>query len=169
MHEIAGRSYARLTSWLPERESGDREIYVADYTLPPNVGSVSGSSRRALCIGPGDWVLITHDARDLASDGRLRSEATEHGLAMTDLSDALVGFGLHDIDARTALASGCGLDFHPRAFSPGHCARTRLAQIPVVVECVDVTDRLELLVSRSYASYLADWLADASLFAAPEP
>lgn len=161
MLEIVGRSYARITSWHPDRGTHDRGIALANFMLPPVVGSVSGTSRRALCIGPGDWLLMARDWRALEADGQLHSEAAEQGFALADLSDALACFGVRGGAARDVLATGCGLDLHPRALPPGRCARTRLAQIPVVIECLDVEDELELLVTRSYARYLADWLADA--------
>ncbi|MEJ0040279.1 MAG: sarcosine oxidase subunit gamma family protein [Gammaproteobacteria bacterium] len=161
MLEIVGRSYARITSWHPDRVTVDRGVCLANFMLPAAVGSVSGTSRRALCIGPGDWLLMARDWRELEADGRLHSEASEQGFALADLSDALACFGVRGRAARDVLATGCGLDLHPQSLPPGRCARTRLAQIPVVIECVDVEDELELLVARSYARYLADWLADA--------
>jgi sarcosine oxidase subunit gamma len=61
------------------------------------------------------------------------------------------------------LSKSCGLDFHPRRFALGHCARTRFAQIPVLIDCVDALPRFELYVQKSYSHYLEDWLIDAAL------
>jgi sarcosine oxidase subunit gamma len=65
-------------------------------------------------------------------------------------------------DARELLSKGCGLDLHPRFFAPDQCARTRFAQIPVVIDCLNGPSRFELYVARSHLSYLHSWLVDAA-------
>jgi sarcosine oxidase gamma subunit len=46
-------------------------------------------------------------------------------------------------------------------FPAGRCTRTRLAQLAVVVDCIDPAPRFELYFGRSYLKYLHAWLVDA--------
>jgi sarcosine oxidase subunit gamma len=61
------------------------------------------------------------------------------------------------------LSKGCGLDLHPRSFPAGRCARTRFAQIPVVLDCPDEDSRFDMYAGRSYRQYLHEWLLDAAV------
>ena len=63
--------------------------------------------------------------------------------------------------AREVIAKGCPLDLHPRAFGPGNCAQSRLARTLVTLAQVDDAPTFELIVRRSFADYLWQWLVDA--------
>jgi len=89
-------------------------------------------------------------------------ELTAQNLALVDLTDGLVVFEVSGSAARDVLSKSCGLNFHPRRFCTGHCARSRFAQIPVVIDCTQDSGVFELYAPRSYAQYLKDWLDDAS-------
>jgi len=58
-------------------------------------------------------------------------------------------------------AKGCPLDLHPRVFEPGCCAQSRLARTLVTIVQIDASPRYELIVRRSFADYLWQWLHDA--------
>ena len=92
----------------------------------------------------------------------LEADLSGRGVALVDVTDALVSFEIHGPATRDVLSKGCGLDFHPRSFLPGQCARTRFAQIPVLIECIDESSRFELSVAQSYSAYLHSWLKDAA-------
>lgn len=93
----------------------------------------------------------------------LAPQLAAQSLVLVDLTDGLVVLELSGTAARQVLATSCGLDLDGRAFAAGHCARTRLAQIPVVIDCVQDSGVFELYAPRSYGSYLEDWLLDASV------
>ena len=116
---------------------------------------------RALCLGPGHWLLVS----DVLDGGeirqRLQVECREQGLALTELTDALAVIEVEGADARNLLSKGCGLDLHPTAFCRGQSARTRFAGLAVTVDCIE-TSRFELYVARSYVDYLCAWLIDAA-------
>jgi heterotetrameric sarcosine oxidase gamma subunit len=63
--------------------------------------------------------------------------------------------------AAPLLARGCGLDFSPGTFGNAACARTRLAQLPVVLRRI-TSERFECLVDRSAAQWLYAWMEDAA-------
>ena len=67
----------------------------------------------------------------------------------------------HGARAAGVLARGCAIDFALNAFGPNACARTRLAQLPVVVRRV-TAERFECVVDRSAAQYVFDWMQDAA-------
>jgi sarcosine oxidase subunit gamma len=135
---------------------------------------------RVLCVAPGEWLFISYEqdaarireafAADLldekpaahaSSAGRLERAAAGRGAVLVDITDGVAAFEAQGPAVRDLLAQGCGLDFHPRSFPPGLCARTRFAQIAVLIDCLDEL-RFVLYVSRSYAHYLQSWLTDAA-------
>ena len=66
--------------------------------------------------------------------------------------------------ARAVLAKGCSIDVHPRSFGPGAGAQTTLGLAGVVLLSLGSTgDEFAVLVRTSFATYLTDWLTDASL------
>jgi sarcosine oxidase subunit gamma len=68
-----------------------------------------------------------------------------------DYSDRLAVIEVRGTAARALLSKGCGLDLSDRAFPARYCARTRFAQLAVILECLD-DSRFELTVARSYSS-----------------
>ena len=61
--------------------------------------------------------------------------------------------------ARDVLAKGCRLDLHPRAFRPGMCAQTAIAQIGVLLHQVDERPTYDLYVAATYALDFFEWLS----------
>src|SRR5262249_10884522 len=80
----------------------------------------------------------------------------------TDVSSALARFRVGGPDARAILAQGTGLDLHPDRFGPERCARTRFAEIPLLIRCVDQGTSFECIVQASLTDYLSRWLAEAT-------
>jgi sarcosine oxidase, subunit gamma len=142
-----------LKAWPSEQGASPRAITLEGAQVPATVGATSGGATRILCIAPGEWLAISDHESSLALRER-------QGIEMIDLSDAFVAVRVEGQGAGDLLASGCGLDFDPARFPRGTCARTRFAQIPVVMTCLDHTC-YELLVARSYGSWLTSWLVDA--------
>jgi sarcosine oxidase, subunit gamma len=152
----------RLKSWQPTRTADQDPVAFDSVTLPPNVGNTTAGSPRALCTGPGEWLLV--DERKGAT-GRWREEferwAIAQGVAVADLSHGLVGFALKGTAAGEVLAKGCGIDVHAKGLLAGRCVRTRLAQIPAVIDCHEPNLHYGVYVARSYREYLRQWLDDA--------
>ena len=153
----------RLKSWMPEISAGGKPLVLAGRELPADVGGRSRGPIRILCIGPGEWLLASHQHHAVVIDEHFGGELDRHGLVLADLSDALAGFEVAGPAARDVLGKGCGLDMHPFAFPVERCARTRLANVPVVIESREEEGRFELFVSRSLAQYLHGWLLDAAV------
>ena len=150
---IDSRAIVHLKSWLPAPPPALRE---------PTVPAAPGvpTACRLLTIGPTEWLLIS----DTLAAHTLREHALklhQQGIAAVGPSPGLAALLLEGPLARDILTQGCGLDLHPASFPLGTCTRTRLAQLPVIIDYVDLKPRFELYVGRSYSSYLCSWLNDA--------
>lgn len=160
---VSGGTVQRLKSWLPQPTSGDESIVIGGQAFPAHVGATLSGAMRALCIGPREWLMVSQEVDASSVRKHIEPELAQRGLVWVDLTDGLAVLEVRGSAARRLLSKGCGLDLHPRSFPVGHCARTRFAQIPVVLECVDQMPRFELYVARSYLHYVHAWLSDASV------
>lgn len=167
---LSGRTVLRLKCWLAGSVIGGKPVALAGQVLPSQAGATTVSqSAHVLCIGPGDWLIVSEQPASCLRE-RVESEGAQQGLAIVELTDGLASLEVRGPGVRELLSKGCGLDLHPRRFAAGRCARTRFAQVPVVIECLDEPPRFELTVARSYFAYLHAWLADAAIeFQVPSP
>jgi len=128
--------------------------------LEPN-RAATGAGTTVLWQGPDEW-LIALSSPDQEGPARTLSQAlgARHA-AVTAVGHGLAVIGLAGGHAREVLMKGSGLDFHPEAFRPGHCARTLLARASVGIHLVDAAPEFDIRVARSFADYLWAWLEDA--------
>ena len=126
----------------------------------PNT-AVEHNGRAALWLGPDEWLIVAPAGEEAIVVARLRDELRVGQGAVTDVSGGYECLAISGLDARSVLAKGCLLDLHPRVFGPGQCSQTLIAKAGVVIWHRNVVDEFELLVRRSYANYLAEWLVDA--------
>jgi sarcosine oxidase subunit gamma len=150
-----------MRSWRADGGEGVQPLHIAGLDLPTVAGTVVPGPIRVLCIAPGEWLVVSGERSPPGVRAQLESDAATSELALVDLSDALAILELRGPGARDVLSQSCGLDLHERAFTPGRCARTPLAQVPVLIDCRGEPDRFELYVARSYFQYLRAWLGDA--------
>jgi sarcosine oxidase, subunit gamma len=156
------RTSLRLKSWLPEVTNGEKPVVLAGRQLPLQVGATLPGPPRVLCVGPGEWLVVAYPRQALELREDIEPDLSRQGLVVVDLTHGLAGLDVRGSAARDVLSKGSGLDFHPRSFPVDRCARTRLAQIPVVIDCLDAPPRFELNVARSYFQYLHSWVFDAA-------
>jgi sarcosine oxidase subunit gamma len=156
------RTSLRLKSWLPQHTNGVKPVVLAGRQLPLQVGATLPASPRVLCVGPGEWLVVSYARQALELREDIEPALSRQGLVLVDLTHGLSGLDVRGSAAREVLSKGSGLDFHPRSFPVDRCARTRLAQIPVVIDCLDASPRFELYVARSYFQYLHSWIFDAA-------
>ncbi len=148
----------RLAGQAPK---GIGTLKIAGRPVPQGMNTWSGEDPAICRIAPDTWLLLSalHEAPELLD--AVRTGCGKRACAITDLSDAYVTLALDGARAADVLARGCGMDFAPTAFGPDACARTRLAQLPVVVRRA-TSERFECIVDRSAAQYLFDWMQDAA-------
>jgi sarcosine oxidase subunit gamma len=80
-------------------------------------------------------------------------------VAINDLSGAYVTLRLTGDRVRDLLAKGCSVDLRPTVFASGACAQTGLAKAGVLLAAHDAD--IALIVRRSFANYVLQWLRTA--------
>jgi len=111
-------------------------------------------------VGPDQWLLTSESESAVDILANIDSLLSGQLYAATDVSSGLVCLSLSGPTARIVLAMGCGIDMHPDSFTPGHCVRTRFAQVPVLIVATGDFE-FDLYVDRSYVHYLQKWIAGA--------
>jgi sarcosine oxidase subunit gamma len=125
-----------------------------------------GREPRILWLAPGEWALVGRNGAATLGPAVARAcEGALHHLA--DLHSGWSAFHIEGPGAADLIAGGCSLDLHPGVFGPNHCARTPMAQVPVLLERSPLVDGFTLYVDRSLAGHLRDWLSLALHGAAP--
>ncbi len=131
------------------------------WPLEPNRVAAMGSVR-VLWLSPDEWLVTAPDGAVPELLPRLARALAGRRALTIDLSSSRAIIAIGGRWARALLEKGCGLDLHPRAFGPGHCAQTLFAHLPVIVDQVGAAPSYRLLVRRSAARWLAGWLIDAA-------
>jgi len=136
---------------------------VLECTLPrtPNIFAVAPSALKVLWLGPDEWLVVTPEGREAALAQALRHAAGDGFATVIELGSGQTVIEMSGVRAREIIAKGCPLDLHPRVFEPGCCAQSRLARTLVTIVQIDASPRYELIVRRSFADYLWQWLHDA--------
>lgn len=128
--------------------------------LPLTPGKVAtGAERVAWWFGPDQWLIVAPPAAAMP----LMQALVGNALSAVDVSDLRAGFELAGPHAQDILRKGCAIDLHPRVFAPGDCALTALARVRIALYQTDDRTSYRVLVERSVAAYLWDWLTDAMM------
>lgn len=126
--------------------------------LPLTPGKTSARAERvAWWFGPDQWLIVVPPA-DVAP---LMPALYETARSAVDVSDLRAEFELAGPRAVDVLRKGCGIDLHSRAFATGDCALTLLGRVRIALRQTDDRPGYRILVERSVAPYLWDWLVDA--------
>jgi sarcosine oxidase subunit gamma len=137
--------------------------YIGGVPLPlqPNRVAVMRAVR-TLWLGPDEWLITAPDGAVPELLSWITRAVADRRAAVTDLSDSRVVIEIAGPRARALLEKGCGLDLHPRAFTPGCCAQTLFARLPVIIDQTSAAPSYRLFVRRAAARWLCDWLIDAA-------
>jgi sarcosine oxidase subunit gamma len=161
----------RLGKILLRGDPADRTFMAAigralDVLLPnePNTTAARGQLT-VLWLGPDAWLLTCSSGDGGSRIDGLRQALADLHAGITDVTDGRVALRLAGPDAREALAKGCPLDLHPRAFPPGSCAQSLVAKASVLIHLLDDEPgsgpTFDIYVALSFAHYLWAWLDDA--------
>src|SRR5215212_6257481 len=98
------RTVLRLTSWSDTFSVGD---------LPSRVGMTVAGVVRVLCVGPGEWLFISHEqdapsVRELLNKKPSGAGRLESGIVLVDITDGIAAFEARGPNVRDVLAQGCG-------------------------------------------------------------
>ena len=112
-------------------------------------------------MAPDHFWLSRSDKAGGGEAARLRAALGGRHVATVDISDSRTVFAAGGPAARDLLASGTGIDLHPRAFHTGAAALTRFASLPVLLTQTSDTPAFELFVERAAEDYVSQWLSEA--------
>jgi sarcosine oxidase subunit gamma len=132
------------------------------FALPivPNMVA-SAKDRRALWLGPDEWLIVGPDGQQAAIEQEIRAGLNGAFGSIVDVSANRTVLEVRGVKARELLAHGVPMDLDVRSFAPGRCAQTVLAKAQVIVEVGD-EGTLRTFARSSFASYVAEWLLDAA-------
>jgi sarcosine oxidase, subunit gamma len=127
----------------------------------PNTVASRGD-RRALWLGPDEWLLVGPGGQQEAPGQTLR-----HGLngafgSIVDVSANRTVLEIRGPNARELLAHVVPIDLDTRSFGPGRCAQTLLAKAQVIIDRISEDPAFHVYIRSSFASYVADWILDAA-------
>lgn len=129
--------------------------------LPLTPNTVVSGDCDIFWLGPDEWLLVGGQAETSRISQSLEKELLGRHASLNDLSGGLSSFRLDGKGARQLLSKGCTLDLHPSVFSIGACAQTGLAKASVLLRPLAGECDFQLLVRRSFADYLWQWLLRA--------
>jgi sarcosine oxidase subunit gamma len=129
--------------------------------LPVTANTVAGTERQAYWLSPDEWLLVSTGDDIEKCRAELDESLREHRSAVNDLSGGFVAYKLRGRGSRQLLAKGCTLDLHPGAFKTGCCAQTGLAKANVILSLSGDGDGFDVIVRRSFADYVWQWLLHA--------
>lgn len=136
----------------------------AAQALVPELPQVGGLAmdRGGMWLGrsPREWLLLCCGERCDEIQAELESRLAPIGAAIVDVSDATAVVALSGPQARAFLAKGCALDVD--ALTPGCCAFTRFANLPVGILIEPTGATVRLITDRSRVRHLWRWLQVAA-------
>jgi sarcosine oxidase subunit gamma len=135
----------------------------------PNTFQTAAAGHKVLWLAPDEWLIVTPDGSQSRVASALREASGEGFVTVVELGSGQTVIEISGPRAREVIAKGCPLDLHPRAFGAGRCAQSRLARALVTLVQVDAAPTFELIVRRSFADYLWQWLRDACRFPVVPP
>jgi sarcosine oxidase subunit gamma len=122
--------------------------------------SATHGATTILWLGPGRWLVVEPERRDL--EALLRTALAGTSAAVTDFGNGRTTLRIAGTRCRELLAKGSAIDFHPRAFPVGACAQGLLGHVGALFHAVDDAPSFDLHVARSYAQTVWEWLREAA-------
>ena len=137
-----------------------REVLGHELPTDPNTVTV-GERFIILCLGENEWFIITPENEERELIATLRNKMDGILTSFTDVSSSQCIIRVTGSHVRNVFAKGCSLDLHSRSFDVSKCAQSLIASVGVIIRQIDSTPSFELIVRRSFAEYLVNWLYDA--------
>ena len=130
------------------------------FALPmvPNMVAYA-KDRRALWLGPDEWLVVGPDGKQAAIEQDLRTGINGAFGSIVDVSANRTVLEIRGVKARDLLTHGVAIDLDERSLGSGRCAQTLLAKAAVIMERRDQSAFL-LYPRTSFATYIADFLLD---------
>lgn len=155
INTISGRSMVCVIVHM--KDVANVQVSLRD-TWPSAPLSSTAGDPTGLWLAPNQCLLVssTQSAETICKSTRERLGSVL--CSITDVSSSLAVLSLTGSGSRKLLSAGCGVNFSPDSFGADHCARTRFADVPLIIHRRQNIGRFELYVDRAYASHLWNWL-----------
>ncbi|RKR06558.1 heterotetrameric sarcosine oxidase gamma subunit [Kushneria sinocarnis] len=137
---------------------GVEEALGLELPVTPMTSAVSETAR-IHWRSPDEWLLIVPGGEEYRQEMALRYALSGH-VAVVDVSGGQTVVTLSGQHAREVLMKSAPVDVHPRAFPVGRSVTTCFARAQAMISRVG-EEQWELVIRRSYADYLWQWLLDA--------
>lgn len=142
----------------PNKDGFRQSIEAALERSLPGVNTfVEAHGFQVYWMGPDEWLIVTPGA----SNDRHTSLDNLPGTLLNDLSGGQLLLEISGTGAEQLLSKGCPLDLSESAFPMGACAQSSLAKANVLIARAHSEGVFRIIVRRSFADYLARWLAHA--------
>lgn len=140
------------------RELAEHFASIYGVTLPTSPAVAKGRDCALVWAGPDQWFAVSSDR---AFPGNLAGGLNRIA-AVSDQSDGRALLNLRGERLRDALAKGCPIDLHPRAFAAGAAAVTVIGRIGVHLWQLPSDDGMHVAVIRSMAGSFWSWLRSSA-------
>ena len=144
---------SRKLNTPPEKISSHPNI-----TLPDNPVGKTGFDPGVYWQAPNEWLLVFNNDNEELNDVDLR---LDENCVVTELSSQYTIIDLDGERATALIKLSCAIDLHESTFESGQYKLTRFARLPVILHRSLVASTFRIIVNRSEARYLWDWLVDA--------
>jgi sarcosine oxidase subunit gamma len=163
IRELPFVSQVNLRADLKDAELMQRVAAALGFDLPMVPNTVTwGADRRAVWLGPDEWLIVGPDGQQNALEPALRGGLNGAFGSVVDVSANRALLEIRGTKARELLAHGVSIDLDARSLGSDRCAQTLLAKAQVIVERREES-AFVVYVRTSFAAYVATWLLDAGL------
>jgi len=160
IREMRPLAAVQVSAFDAERAAGALATALGVATLPGRNGVATVGNSVVLWTGPGRWLVVEPESRDLAS--LLAQDCPGDVAAVTDLSHARTALRVEGPRVRVLLAKLCTLDVDPAVFPAGSCAQTQFGQIGVLLYCRE-EHGFDIFMFRGFAVSAWEAVVDAAL------
>jgi len=129
--------------------------------LPLVANTMRGGPISIFWLGPDEWLIVTRAGHGAALAVSLGDTVSDFHASVNELHGGQIALRLSGPRSVEILAKGCTLDLHARSFAAGDCAQTGLGKANVLIGKVSEDPVFDVIVRRSFAEYLANWLKTA--------
>lgn len=158
---LDGGAVVRVQTWDARAVPAEPLQSVTGGAWPLSAGGCARDRVDIICVGPGDWLLLTGIEAHAALLRDLQAACAGTVFRATDVSAALSRIRVEGPQTRQLLSQACAVDLHPDVFGAGRATRTRFAGMAVILRCLQPT-QFECIVTRSLGQYCRAWLERAA-------
>lgn len=135
---------------------------VLGLALPLKANTVAVSDQCTLFwMGPDEWLYKGVYSTVPHTVEQLKTALSGQHVAVVDVSSGYTTVVMNGAGAAGLIARGCPFDLHTSSFPVGACAQTHIAKSAALIRPLEAGS-FEVIVRRSFARYLVDWLCAAS-------